>query len=295
MAGPSDESRQELVRLLAEARQAKNLSIRACAKLAGVPAATAQGWLNGRHLPTPALRDNFEQLLRALELDIPKSSWRPETRSSAEADPAARAPYLGLRSYGRADADLFWGRDAQAKRLAELIADMPDRRGIVALVGGSGSGKSSLLAAGLVAGECSSGILAGWRAVLMPVDALTTETQAELVVIDQFEELLTGDPDTLSAALDTVESLAASSCVVIGLRSDAYAAAALQPALMSALERPVLISEMTRDELTEAIVRPAEAVGVNVEPELVRAFLDDLAPRGVRGALVTQALRRRSP
>ena len=55
----ADEARGELVRLLNEARQRQHLSVRGAAAAAGVPTATVQGWLSGRHLPTPALRDSY--------------------------------------------------------------------------------------------------------------------------------------------------------------------------------------------------------------------------------------------
>lgn len=41
-------------------RLGKHLSVRGAAKLAEVPAATMQGWLAGRHVPTPALRPKFQ-------------------------------------------------------------------------------------------------------------------------------------------------------------------------------------------------------------------------------------------
>jgi transcriptional regulator with XRE-family HTH domain len=51
-----------------EARLSRHLSIRAVARLAGVPATTAQGWLSGEHFPSPALRDNYLRLVGYLGL-----------------------------------------------------------------------------------------------------------------------------------------------------------------------------------------------------------------------------------
>lgn len=50
------------------ARLAKHLSIRAVARLAGVPATTAQGWLSGEHFPSLALRENYLRLVGHLGL-----------------------------------------------------------------------------------------------------------------------------------------------------------------------------------------------------------------------------------
>ena len=219
----NDASRDELVRLLSQARQSKDISVRAAAKLAGVPTATAQGWLSGKHLPTPALRDNFRQLLAALDLRIPEAMWNPDAEFVKV---SGRAPYLGLRPFGVDDAGLYFGRSSQARRLADLIDAQPERRGLIALVGGSGSGTSSLLAAGLIGGECVDGRLAGWSAASLTAQTLTADVDADVIVIDQFEEILQQDVDMVSAAMDAFHALAQRAVVVIGLRSDAFGVAA---------------------------------------------------------------------
>lgn len=61
-------TRAELTRMINRARLERHISIRTAARIAGVPAATAQGWLAGRHFPTPALRPKFLRLVEALEL-----------------------------------------------------------------------------------------------------------------------------------------------------------------------------------------------------------------------------------
>jgi len=61
-------TRLELAHLINKARLDRHLSIRSAARLAGVPSATVQGWLAGRHFPTPALRPKFLLLVEALGL-----------------------------------------------------------------------------------------------------------------------------------------------------------------------------------------------------------------------------------
>lgn len=61
-------TRSELCELINQARLDRHLSIRSAARIAGVPPATIQGWLAGRHFPTPALRPKFLLLVEALEL-----------------------------------------------------------------------------------------------------------------------------------------------------------------------------------------------------------------------------------
>jgi DNA-binding transcriptional regulator YiaG len=62
-------TRSELAQLINQARLDRHISIRSAARIAGVPAATAQGWLAGRHFPTPALRPKFLRLVEALDLN----------------------------------------------------------------------------------------------------------------------------------------------------------------------------------------------------------------------------------
>jgi WD40 repeat protein/transcriptional regulator with XRE-family HTH domain len=74
--------------------------------------------------------------------------------AAAPEDPAGPAwpggPYLGLVPFEERDARLFYGRDELADRLVRRLAERLDRPGIVLVAGESGSGKSSLLQAGLL-------------------------------------------------------------------------------------------------------------------------------------------------
>jgi WD40 repeat protein/energy-coupling factor transporter ATP-binding protein EcfA2 len=63
------------------------------------------------------------------------------------------APYVGLAAYGPQDAEWFRGRD----RLVTTLVDRVERQRFVAVVGASGSGKSSLLRAGLLPAVAADG------------------------------------------------------------------------------------------------------------------------------------------
>ena len=69
------------------------------------------------------------------------------SRSSAALEASQRNPYKGLRSFTEADAPDFFGRDELVER---LIRALESGSHLVALVGPSGSGKSSAIAAGLI-------------------------------------------------------------------------------------------------------------------------------------------------
>ncbi len=59
-------------------------------------------------------------------------------------------PYLGLVPFEERDAQLFYGRDELADQLVRRLGERLDRAGILLVTGESGSGKSSLLRAGLL-------------------------------------------------------------------------------------------------------------------------------------------------
>ena len=67
-------------------------------------------------------------------------------RDPARADLRVHRPFPGLRPYGFDDHEYFFGREEQAFALYRLL----DRSHFVAVVGSSGSGKSSLVRAGLL-------------------------------------------------------------------------------------------------------------------------------------------------
>src|SRR5262249_57297725 len=76
--------------------------------------------------------------------------------TDAVGEPITPCPYPGLAYFGPGDADLFFGRDAAIARLAEAVG----RQSLTALVGASGSGKSSVVLAGLAPRLNAAG---GWR------------------------------------------------------------------------------------------------------------------------------------
>ena len=91
------------------------------------------------------VRAEAEAFGLTLELD------RDEARrliAAAPTDPVLPPdnPYKGLDSFGEDDAELFFGRDATIRDLQLAVSSQT----LTALVGGSGSGKSSLLSAGLI-------------------------------------------------------------------------------------------------------------------------------------------------
>lgn len=105
-------------------------------------------------------------------------------------------PYRGLEAFGEADADLYFGRDA----VAALLHSKVDRRSLVAITGPSGSGKSSLVAAGLIPALRASGvnwIIAHCRPGTSP---LTSLAMAASRLLDPAAPPLENTPKVLKVA-----------------------------------------------------------------------------------------------
>lgn len=252
------------------------------ARIAGVPAATAQGWLNGRHFPVPALRPNYLRMVERLGLtdQVPADLWDESWTSLQPRLRTEHVPYLGLRPFEAADHNLYFGRQRETARLAKVVLDrFTSGHGMVVVVGPSGIGKSSLLAAGLVGKEATAGALAGRSIVQVAVGHLADGSlpDAEIVVVDQLEEAFTFDDDTRTAVFAALSEVAGRRVVVVALRADAFADASQEPLLGPALARPFLVEPLSRDEVREVIVGPARQVGAAVDDDLAEVVLDDLA------------------
>ena len=80
---------------------------------------------------------------------------------------SATCPYRGLRPFDAADADFYFGRDAVVAEAVRRLEEFP----LLLVVGPSGSGKSSLVRAGIVPAMAQAGHPAS---VVTPgADALT--------------------------------------------------------------------------------------------------------------------------
>ena len=220
-------------------------------------------------------------------------------------------PFKGLASFEPVDADYFFGRE---RLVAELVARVVGA-GFLGIVGPSGSGKSSVLRAGLLP-ALAGGVLPGsegWRRLLLrpgerpleelrrvlvsgakdplaeALDALPSGARL-LLAVDQLEELFTacqsdvergGFADTLARAAADPEGRAV---VVVALRADFYGRFAAHPGLAELLgANHVLVGPMQASELRRAIELPAGRVGLRVEPELSDALVGDV--EGEPGAL----------
>ncbi|MBI4784788.1 MAG: caspase family protein [Oscillatoriophycideae cyanobacterium NC_groundwater_1537_Pr4_S-0.65um_50_18] len=232
-------------------------------------------------------------------------------------------PYLGLKAFAEQDAPFFFGREPLIQQLIQA-AD----RSLLAVVGASGSGKSSVVMAGLMAelrqGKRIPGSDEWWMGSLRPgahpVEALihclaegNTEADRKyhqlqlegllyqgaegfvhwlrscpepimVLVVDQFEELFTlasvaERQRFLDLLLGGLEHASDRFKLILTLRTDFMAACLEYPALAEQLQGANLLvpSVLSEADYRQVILRPAEKVGLAVQPELVEVLLQDLS------------------
>ncbi|MFF2549933.1 hypothetical protein ACFVUS_02990 [Nocardia sp. NPDC058058] len=251
-------------------------------------------WRKGRNLP--AVFESVRPVLFVLiEMTKQKSEpvpaplldstrWRQLWVSAVAWTPISDCPYRGLESYRTENAALFFGRDRPSAELVALVRKTGDTGGgIVILVGASGAGKSSLLAAGLIPGLGPDWtIRTGTPSA--PPDMADLPAEHSALIIDQFEELFTQSA-TAAEQLEFIETLTrraeSGATVVLGLRADFFARCLDHPALADALGRSAyVLAPMLATELTEAITRPARAHGLKIESGLVELISAELVGLG---------------
>jgi uncharacterized protein YjbI with pentapeptide repeats len=241
--------------------------------------------------------------------------------------PVLNTPYKGLAYFKDDDARFFFGRTA----LTDLLLDRLQQSNFLALLGSSGSGKSSVLRAGLL-NQLRLGRLSGsdhWELRIMlptehPLKSLanefvdqklgnidraaqlataeklladgkdglrrlveaTAKTTRMVLVIDQFEESFTlcqnlEEREQFFACLIGALGIAADKfCLAIAMRADFFGKCVereyggISKRIAAHL---VAVTPMNDDELREAIAKPAEIVGCEVEPILIEEIVRDVA------------------
>src|SRR6056297_431855 len=162
-----------------------------------------------RHVGDELGIDPSPRLLRLEEhvlLHDEKIQSRRPTPERGAKRPAA-TPFKGLRAFGTDDASTFFGRDALT---AEILRNLGRGQRLIALVGASGSGKSSVVRAGLIPALAKGAIEGSDRwlvASMLPGAHPFAELDAALLrstmnaPASLGEQLRDGDAGLLGAAL----------------------------------------------------------------------------------------------
>ena len=272
------------------------------------------------------VRSRVQAIVKARELNLIVDDRDLETLSTASllALPEPENPYKGLQAFQVADERYFFGRESLTKELLKKLEEDSEYSRFLAVVGPSGSGKLSLVKAGLIP-ALWRGELPGserWFVVDMvpgphPLDELEValmriaaqqsgslmdqlerderglvrvaklilpDDDSELViVIDQFEELFTlvdneGErSEMLGLIRNAVTDPRSRVRIVITLRADFYDRPLQYPEFGALVQqRTQTVLPLTAEELERAILRPAEAVGVDFEEGLAASIAQEV-------------------
>src|SRR5262249_52826934 len=149
--------------------------------------------------------------------------------------------------------------------------------GLVAVLGASGSGKSSVVRAGLL--PClAAGVLPGsdrWPVLATAPSRSAIDDIADrldsptgLIVVDQFEEAFTAlDEATRTKLVDViVEAVRRGHRVVLTIRPDFFAACAVHPELAVLVSaHAFLLGPLTAEQLRRTVSEPARTAGLTFE------------------------------
>ena len=208
-------------------------------------------------------------------------------------------PWKGLAAYEPADSGFFVGRE---RLVSELVARLVDNS-VVVVTGPSGSGKSSVVRAGLLPSLAAGAVLGSgeWRcATVTPgPDPLATLGAAlcdalDLLVVDQAEEIFGAPAEAMPSIAATLRgAIRRGTRLVLVVRGDMFARLAELAGLSSvAGSGTVLVGAPDPDELRRVVQVPARKVGLSVEPALVEAVVADVAGRPAALPLLSTALVR---
>jgi WD40 repeat protein len=222
----------------------------------------------------------IEALCRALDRPVPTAGIRPP------------CPYPGMLPFAEEDEARFFGRDAEVAEMVERLRLHP----FLAVIGPSGTGKSSLVFAGLLPRLRASGLFGSgdWSTVVLrpgprPLDALAAALDDRLgqeaggdrllVVCDQFEEAFTvGRAQALDFERRLWQLTQSGRCwVVVTVRADFYADLMHSPLWEEIRTHRMEVAPLGDAALRAAIERPARDVGVHLDPALAERLLADSA------------------
>jgi hypothetical protein len=267
------------------------------------------------------LLDYWASMLYRAGREPPEATLADFDPTLAPEIPDALCPYLGLDAFQEDNHAVFFGR----RRLIESMLNLLRESRLLCVVGASGSGKSSLVRAGLVSALRAGGLPGSetwhyYRPIVPgsnPLETLARLVQINgkadagsvvqhsdhflqepnhlcqlvdglnqtpaVVVIDQFEELFTlcNDDQARQAFIDNliclIQSPGTRHVIVLTMRVDFEAQVARLGEFYSLFEQnQVRVTAMNARELREAIVEPADKVGLRFEEGVVDALLRDI-------------------
>ncbi|NIJ11127.1 WD40 repeat protein [Saccharomonospora amisosensis] len=249
-----------------------------------------------------------EVLLRAI---VSAAQRRHSLPANGRGGDGEQCPYPGLRSFDTGDAAWFHGRAAEVTELLVRLSRQLTVKEPVVVLGASGTGKSSLLRAGLFPALDAAGC--DWPRVALtpgdrPVETLATRLAAvtgadpaalaesirrqpaafgehctptrgerPLIVVDQFEQLFTDGASAADrAAFSEALACASPAAVIVAVRADYLPDCIALERLRAGLDNPVVVGPLGPTRLREVITVPAAAAGLSIEDGLVERLVADI-------------------
>ncbi len=217
-------------------------------------------------------------------------------------------PYRGLLSFTEEDQEFFFGRDELIQDLMNQLRSNPR---FLALVGSSGSGKSSVISGGLLP-RIRQGDILGFensqivtfrpgidpnQSLKREVDLfispgkfdlwdgirlyLQKEPDKRLVIFaDQFEELFTiSTQNERNRFIEDLISLLESGLkvsLILTIRADFYSFLLESEFGKYLSTGQINVRSMSKEEIEQAIEKPTEAIGLQIETGLTKLIITDL-------------------
>jgi hypothetical protein len=249
------------------------------------------------------------------ELDRRKSANKGQIITPPAEAPVARRPYRFLDAFGPGDARLFAGRDDEIEELSQKIL----AHHLVVLTGASGTGKTSLLQAGVglrLAGngwrtvfarllddplsdlrhalepwicaaplESASDRAADLRSLVLAAEAATQERL--VIVFDQFEDIFFRlGPQAQTAFIaqlaPCLTDLQVDTRFVLSLREDFLSRLTtfgLQ--IPDILHNVYRLERLSREQALAAVLKPLKVVGFEMESGLADRIVTELDRQGI--------------
>jgi WD40 repeat protein len=199
-------------------------------------------------------------------------------------------PYRNLEAFTEEDAGFFHGRERVIEQLVDNLQNEPR---FLAVFGASGSGKSSVVQAGLIP-QLRNGALPGsdrWKIIVTrPTESSFQQDLAKLnqisahvvFVIDQFEELFVAYEEETRAEViihlvHLLKDLPLVTLIIV-MRDDFYSLFVQQEELATWLKRGLInVWPTIKPEEVEDIIRePAHALGWQFEDGLIEMIVRDV-------------------